>query len=803
MLFPDASRIVPFAVLFFCLAAACAAAPPNAHTTAAKPWWSPAVAQALTQAGSNRAELMDALKRVPTAQRPGLQFLLANMPPNDLQTLSAKFLLENVAIAYEALGKSPWQGKIPPAIFLNDVLPYSCLNEARDDSRASLRQTSLPLVAGCRTPSEAAMRLNEKLFPLLKVRYSTERNRPDQAPTETIASGKATCSGLSILLAEACRSVGVPARVVGTPLWANLTGNHTWVEIWDGDWHFLGAAEPDAQGLDHGWFTGNAAQAKADVPEHAIYASSFQKTGLAFPLVWAPDNHSVPAVNVTARYAADVPAAPLDKTRLMVRVLGPDGKRVAVPVTVRDIADHTATFTGVSKGETADRNDALTFEVARDREYMIAVGEGARAVRRPYHAGTNAQDIVTVTLPKIAPVKPLTAASQQALKMAFADYFAAPVGKRAHWKFAAPLNKLLLQNEPAVRQAAWDAYRAAPIHDALRADFDKNQVQFQNNLSPYTIKSVGTRPPNGWPLFIAMHGGGSGPKELNDSQWQQMQIYYKDHPEVGGYKYLALRAPNDTWNGFYDTYVYPLIANLVQQFTLFGDVDPNKVFLMGYSHGGYGAFAIGPKEPDLFAAIHGSAAAPTDGETTGKTLRNTIFTGMVGGEDTMFGRLDRDRAFAQQINALRGDRNDIYPVTIEVKEGVQHSYLQDRDKILDMYAAVRNPVPRELTWLQTDTVITDFFWLHTDAPAKEQEIDATCRNNHLTVTTTPNVKSATVLLDSRLVDFTKPVTLEVNGVKSERRFTPSLRTLCETLARRGDPDLAFTAQIDLPLGKRP
>ena len=36
-----------------------------------------------------------------------------------------------------------------------------------------------------------------------------------------------------------------------------------------------------------------------------------------------------------------------------------------------------------------------------------------------------------------------------------------------------------------------------------------------------------------------------------------MQIYYRDHPEAGGYLYVALRAPNDAWNGFYDVYVYP------------------------------------------------------------------------------------------------------------------------------------------------------------------------------------------------------------------------------------------------------
>jgi len=42
------------------------------------------------------------------------------------------------------------------------------------------------------------------------------------------------------------------------------------------------------------------------------------------------------------------------------------------------------------------------------------------------------------------------------------------------------------------------------------------------------------------------------------------------------------------------------------------------------------------------------------------------------------------------------------------------------------------------------------------------------------------------LLDSKAL---KPVNLQ-----------PILRLLCETLLRCGDPELAFTAQLDLPLG---
>jgi hypothetical protein len=217
---------------------------------------------------------------------------------------------------------------------------------------------------------------------------------------------------------------------------------------------------------------------------------------------------------------------------------------------------------------------------------------------------------------------------------------------------------------------------------------------------------------------------------------------------------------------------------------------------MGYSHGGYGAFAIGPKMPDHFAAIHASAAAPTDGETSAKTLRNTTFAFMIGEKDEAYGRIQRCRAFNETIQKLRGERTDIYPVTMEYQPGYGHGGLPDKDKIKDMYPSVRNPVPTDLTWEMTDTVIKDFFWLHAPSPSKKQEIHASCRDNRIVVTTT-NVTAAKLLLDSRLVDFKRPVTIELNGHSSTCKLQPNLLTLCETLLERGDPDLAFSTKVKL------
>ncbi len=357
-------------------------------------------------------------------------------------------------------------------------------------------------------------------------------------------------------------------------------------------------------------------------------------------------------------------------------------------------------------------------------------------------------------------------------------------------------NELLLTHPNSVRTLAWSRYLISPMGQKRRSDFKKNQVTFQKYLSPYTIKEVGTRPEGGWPLFIAMHGGGGAPQKLNDSQWRHMQIYYKDQSQVTGYKYLALRAPNNTWNGFYDDYVYPLIENLIQQSVVFGDVDPNKVFIMGYSHGGYGAFAIGPKIPYRFAAVHSSAAAPTDGQTSAKTLRNTRFTFMVGEKDTAYGRRERCERFADQIKQLQSENEGDYPVEFLFKEGFGHGGLPDRDMIGEMYDHVRNPVPKHVTWEQTDSVVKRFFWLAVDKPARGQLIDAKINGNTIEVKT-EKCDSFSIFLDQRLIDPNQPVVIKMGETEYKVDYKPSFKTLCESIADTGDINLSFDFEIKI------
>lgn len=774
----------------------------------------PEIQTRLELAGDNRAELEDAISKIGKKQTNGLKFLILNMPESDLKQLSSEFLLSNIKLAYRARAKAPW--KIPDEIFFNDVLPYANVDEPRDPWRKEFYDICRPIVKGCKTPGEAAQKLNETIFTQLSVKYSTKRKRANQSPKESIEQGLASCTGLSIILTDACRSVGVPARLTGIPSWKNKRGNHTWVEVWDDGWHFTGAAEPSSEGLDNTWFQGDAALADPDSKQHSIYAVSFQKTETVFPMVWSKEKR-VYAENVTKRYI-DIKKLTADSVSVMIRAWN-KGKKERQIVDVEVVADdESEKFSGKTKAGTADMNDMLTFELKPNSKYHLGIslqdknGDSKKHVLAELQTGDDSSQLVEfeVSLNPSTKLDDGEHSVEQDKDETHGGTTEKPdadkamlksLGSKADQYFMEASNtpeRLMLKMPDRVRELAWERYLKSPIPAALKKNFDNNQVTFEKHLSPYTIKEVGKRPEGGWPLFIAMHGGGGAPARVNDSQWRHMQIYYKDQEQLTGYKYLALRAPNNTWNGFYDDYVYPLIENLVRQHIAHGDVDPNKVFIMGYSHGGYGAFAIGPKIPFRFAAVHSSAAAPTDGQTSAKTLRNTRFTFMVGENDTAYGRRERCEKFAKQIKDLKEANEGDYPVEFMYKEGFGHGGLPDRDMISQMYEYERNPAPKHVTWEMTDTVVKRFFWLKNDSPERGSLIDAKIEGNQISVKT-DKCNSFSILLDSRLIDPAKPIELKIGDSINKIDYKPSFKTLCETMATSGDPNLAFDFEIKVNL----
>ncbi len=332
------------------------------------------LAQALSESGDNRSQLKQALKALPESQVPALEFLIRYMPKTDLTTLSSEFLVEDITLAYQARADHPWAKAVPNEIFYNDVVPYASLDVRRDRWRADFYQRFSTMVKDSKTLREAVLVINGSIRDEVKVDYSTKRKKADQSPYESMETGLASCTGLSVLLCDALRSVGIPARIAGIPMWTTKRGNHNWVEFYDpqsSSWHFT-EYYLDSKGIDHGWLLADAARANPDSFYHAVYATSWKPTGKNFPMVWNMDSNSVPGVNVTRFYQELAKSQGIStdgQFELRIEFLDANGDRKPVEVALYQL-DHL-----IGKGQTPsprnDTNQFLSFKVDPKQNYQL------------------------------------------------------------------------------------------------------------------------------------------------------------------------------------------------------------------------------------------------------------------------------------------------------------------------------------------------------------------------------------------------------------------------------------------------
>ncbi len=250
--------------------------------------------EAFAKAGDNATALQKALNNAPEEQKEAMAFIISYMPERDLTTLTAAFLLENSAYAYKAREKYPWCAALPDSIFFNEVLPYANISEDRDSWRKDFFRRFAKYAEEKDNVADVVMAIARNIESELKVKYNTKRSRVDISPLQAIKEQMATCTGLSILLTDAYRAVGIPSRLAGTAMWTNFRGNHTWSEVWiDNEWYFI-EYYPDT--LNQSWFLADAGKADPENMLHWIYAASYKPTGM--PYYAAPDGSIMAAVDV-------------------------------------------------------------------------------------------------------------------------------------------------------------------------------------------------------------------------------------------------------------------------------------------------------------------------------------------------------------------------------------------------------------------------------------------------------------------------------------------------------------------------
>ncbi len=228
-------------------------------------------------------------------------FIMKYAPPQDAP-LPVDYVAENCRLAAEAR-KTAFE-EYPDEIYLEYVLPYSVIREGRDDWRREFRERFQPIVAGAADAYDAAVRLDRAIWDIIDVHYDVRRDQARQSPRHSMRIHMASCTGISIILIDACRALGIPARLVGC-CWTTIPGNHSWVEVWcNGGWHVLASGEKERE--DNIWFLEYARQADVSRIDRRIYASRWSPSpvGTRFWRTWdwPQDVSDVPADDVTDRY---------------------------------------------------------------------------------------------------------------------------------------------------------------------------------------------------------------------------------------------------------------------------------------------------------------------------------------------------------------------------------------------------------------------------------------------------------------------------------------------------------------------
>jgi predicted esterase len=711
-------------------------------------------------------------------------FLVDNMPAADRAFLSCDFLMENLSLALQARQEFPWAKALPERMFFNEVLPYAALDEPRDPWRADFYRMASNIVHDCKTSTEAAQALNRDIFKLVNVHYNTGRKRTNQSPAESMDQHKATCTGLSIILVDACRAVGVPARIAGVPEWAQKDGNHTWVEIWDGDWFFTGADEFDKTGLNRAWFNSDAAiTVRSPKPLNQIYAASWRRTGQYYPLAWDLGSRAVSGVNVSARYASLAVNTNSSGTVVHVRLREKAGGE-RLPAEVALLSTHGRILArDHTRAGTADLNDMPDFSLPEQAESAIfrfaRNGETREAiVSCSSCVPSNTLDFVWSEL---APT-PASVVQAEA-------WLAHPAAERA----TPPDITFSRAETERMIGLAWDDVVKARADSAAQELAAKNIVIGDHNLK-WMEKTFGEAPDGQHTLWITMHGGGEATADENDRNWKG---YYGRYEFPPGSINVAPRSPANTWNMWHIKEVDGLFDRLIADMVLKRGVDPNRIYLIGYSAGGDGVYALSPRIADRFAAAGMCAGHPND--TTPDGLRDLPFFLYMGGADAAYNRNTVVREFSAKMDALQTADPAGYFHRLTVFPGLPHN-MQNREAemIPRMTTLARQPWPKRVVWKQSgESLHTRFYWLERAQDAVQpSEIYAVHVDGQTISIETPSAGSLTLRLSDALVDLDRPVRVEAGGrTLFDGSVSRNFAAIEQSLREREDPSSAATALI--------
>ncbi|MCP5537199.1 MAG: alpha/beta hydrolase [Akkermansiaceae bacterium] len=361
------------------------------------------------------------------------------------------------------------------------------------------------------------------------------------------------------------------------------------------------------------------------------------------------------------------------------------------------------------------------------------------------------------------------------------------------------------------------ANRTLTLRADRQSEFENKSITINYNGSEKTLKyeykTFGDKPSDGHSLYISMHGGGGAPPQVNDGQWKNQINLYQPAEGI----YLAPRAPTDTWDLWHQDHIDPLFDRLIENFIAIEGINPNKVYIMGYSAGGDGTYQLAPRMADRWAGAAMMAGHPGDAQTY--NLRNLPYFIQCGGKDAAYNRNQLAAEWGSKLDQLAKDDPGGYPHKCIVYPQYGHwMNLECKQAVPWMAKHTRNPWPKFLHWHQDNVTHTRFFWLANPSPKPNQLITAKVDGQTITIYQAQNTPKAaispfkgkgdyaplptiTLRLSDQLVDLDKPLTVKDSQGKTlfQGMVNRTVSSIHQSIQQRPDPTSACTATLTLTL----
>jgi pimeloyl-ACP methyl ester carboxylesterase len=385
-----------------------------------------------------------------------------------------------------------------------------------------------------------------------------------------------------------------------------------------------------------------------------------------------------------------------------------------------------------------------------------------------------------------------------------------PPGKRlffSHWVKLVPLVCILfILATPSFAQKGLSRVEAEKLarkewtieknklRPAAEKVWSEGVIHFGKYNMAIAYRAFGEKPADGRSLYISLHGGGNAPPKVNDQQWENQRTLY---PIKEGFC-IVPRAPTNTWNLWHEDHIDNLLDSLIRYAVIMEDVNPNKVYILGYSAGGDGVFQLAPRMADRFAAASMMAGHP--GDANALNLRNLPFAIYMGGKDTAYSRNTLAIAFNQRLDSLQRLDPKGFIHDFHLYPDKAH-WMDRRDTIAIPWMAsfTRNPLPQKVSWVQDNRLQHRFYWLSAPVETLREGAAAelSIKGNQIKVTKN-TFKVLNINLNDKMMDLDQKITVLQNGRTLFRgKVRRNLKTIKRTIQEYQDGQMIFSVKLVL------